>query len=175
MTIVPRPGFPFHTPTPPFAGRRWPDRVYEGVTSQAAWVRADLAADLTRLLGLSPEVRDDAVLCIAEMFANACAHTRSGNPGGRVVRLLSQPTAPTVRLTLVDGGSPTRPHIPTAQEEEMPAESGRGLLLIEHLSRAWGTRPAPDHPLGDRPGHAVWAEFALAGTAVPAPAPEVAR
>jgi hypothetical protein len=31
-----------HTPTPPFAGRRWSTRAYPGDLAQTSWVRADL-------------------------------------------------------------------------------------------------------------------------------------
>ena len=33
----------------------------------------------------------------------------------------------------------TAPGKPARQDEETEAESGRGLLLVEHLSAQWGT------------------------------------
>ncbi|WP_159942071.1 MULTISPECIES: ATP-binding protein [unclassified Nocardiopsis] len=171
MTIVPRPRAPFHTPTPPFAGRRWASRVYPGDLAQAAWVREDLRADLFRLEGLSRDLSDTVVLCASEMFANSCDHSRSGEEGGRVIRTLSMPTATTLHLAIVDDGArtdtPTRPRIPhqrTEQEWE-EAERGRGLLIIEHLATSWGTRPVVDFPFCAGLGTAVWAEFTLTPTA----------
>ncbi|MBB6119489.1 ATP-binding protein [Nocardiopsis algeriensis] len=181
MTIVPRSRAPFHIPTPPFAGRRWPSRFYSGDLAQASWVRGDLVADLSRLEGLCPQVSDDAVLCVGEMFANACAHSRSGEPGGRVMRTLFQPTADTVRLCLVDGGTrtdaPALPRIPVERTcvEWALAESGRGLLLIESLALAWGSESAADFPFCAGQGTAVWADFALTGTPAPAGSQEEVR
>ncbi|MBB6118556.1 ATP-binding protein [Nocardiopsis algeriensis] len=181
MTIVPRPRAPFHIPTPPFAGRRWPSRFYPGDLAQARWVRADLAADLSRLEGLCPQVADDAVLCVGEMFANACAHSRSGEPGGRVMRTLFQPAVDTVRLCLVDGGTrtdaPALARVPaerTCAEWDL-AESGRGLLIIQALALDWGSESATDSPFCAGRGTAVWADFALTSVCAPAGSPEEAR
>lgn len=168
MPIVPRPRAPFHTPTPPFAGRRWPSRVYPGELVQAAGLREDLRADLFRLKGLCPDLADTVVLCASEMFANACDHSLSGQAGGRVVRTLSMPTAWTLCLSVVDDGAraeaPTCPQIPhqrTVQEWE-ESERGRGLLLIEQLATSWGSRAVVDFPFCAGLGTAVWAEFAVA-------------
>ncbi|MFW6642098.1 ATP-binding protein [Nocardiopsis algeriensis] len=167
MTIVPRPPVPFHTPTPGFAGRRWPCRVYPGDPAQAVWVRKDLRADLYRLEGLGPDLAETVVLCASEMFANACAHSRSGEPGGRAVRTLSMPTAHTLHLSVIDNGAqataPSRPQIPhrrTVKEWE-EAERGRGLLIIDALATSWGTRAVVDFPLCQGLGRAVWADFTL--------------
>ena len=167
MPIVPRPRVPFHTPTPPFAGRRWASRVYPGDLAQAAWVREDLRADLYRLEGLCPELAETVVLCASEMFANACDHSRSGQTGGRVIRTLSMPDAGTLHLSVVDDGAraeaPARPEIPYQRtvEEWAEAERGRGLLLIDHLATRWGSRAVVDFPFCAGLGTAVWAEFAL--------------
>ena len=167
MPIVPRPRAPFHTPTPPFAGRRWASRVYPGDLAQASWVREDLRADLYRLEGLCPDLAETVVLCASEMFANACAHSRSGQTGGRVVRTLSMPDAGTLHLSVVDDGAraeaPTRPEIPHQRtvEEWEEAERGRGLLIIDSLATSWGSRAVVDVPFCAGLGTAVWAEFAL--------------
>lgn len=167
MSIVPRSRAPFHTPTPPFAGRRWPSRFYPGDPAQAARVREDLRADLFRLEGLCPDLADTVVLCASEMFANACEHSRSGEPGGRAIRALAMPDAATLRLAVVDDGvkesAPTLPEIPyqRTEAEWEEAERGRGLLLIDHLATRWGTRAAVDFPFCAGLGTAVWADFAL--------------
>ncbi|WP_435111775.1 ATP-binding protein [Nocardiopsis synnemataformans] len=167
MSIVPRPRTPIHTPTPPFAGRRWASRVYPGDLSQATWVREDLRADLFRLEGLCPDLADTVVLCASELFANAADHSRSGQENGRVIRTLSMPTATTLHLGITDDGvrteNPSLPHIPhqrTASEWE-EAERGRGLLLINSLATRWGTRAVVDFPFCAGLGTVVWAEFTL--------------
>ncbi|WP_040698607.1 ATP-binding protein [Nocardiopsis kunsanensis] len=172
MPIVPRPRAPFHTPTPPFAGRRWPSRVYSGELAQAAGVREDLRADLFRLEGLCPDLADTVVLCASEMFANACDHSLSGQSGGRVVRTLSMPAAWTLCLSVVDDGAraeaPTCPQIPHQRTvtEWAESERGRGLLLIDHLATSWGSRAVVDFPFCAGLGTVVWAEFAFTATAV---------
>src|SRR5699024_7511753 len=70
MTIVPRPRASFHSPTSPFAGRRWANRVYPGDLAQASWVREDLRSDLYRIEGLCPDLTDTVILCASEMFSN---------------------------------------------------------------------------------------------------------
>ncbi|WP_435108748.1 ATP-binding protein [Nocardiopsis synnemataformans] len=171
MSIVPRPRAPIHTPTPGFAGRRWPSRVYPGDLSQAAWVREDLRANLFCLEGLCPDLADTIVLCASEMFANAAAHSRSSQENGRVIRTLSMPTATTLHLGITDDGvrtkNPSLPHIPhqrTATEWD-EAERGRGLLLINTLATRWGSKAVVDFPFCAGLGTVVWAEFALVPTA----------
>ena len=166
MAIVP------HTTATPYIGRRWPSRVYPGDLAQTAWVRSDLAADLSRLVGLSEETTENMVLCASEMFANACAHSRSGeDPEGRVIRTLYMPTASTIQVAIVDDGvrtdtaefqGPQIPHQRTPEEWE-EAERGRGLLLIHHLAGRWGTRSVLDFPFCEGLGTVTWAEFALGG------------
>ena len=170
MTIVPRPRAPFHTPTPPFAGRRWANRVYPGDLAQASWVREDLRADLYRIEGLCPDLTDTVILCASEMFSNACDHSRSGQSGGRAIRNLFMPSAHTLYVGVVDDGArtdaPTFPHIPhqrTVPEWE-EAERGRGLLLIDHLATRWGSRAVVDFPFCAGLGTLVWAEFTLTTT-----------
>ncbi|GAB3699819.1 ATP-binding protein [Nocardiopsis oceani] len=174
MTIVPRPRVPFHTPTPGFEGRRWPSRVYPGDLSQAAWVREDLRADLFRLENLCPDLAETVTLCASEMFANSADHSRSGQPGGRVIRTLAMPTLHTLHLSVVDDGArddaPTRPEIPrqrTVTEWE-EAERGRGLLIVDALAARWGSRAVVDLPFCGGLGTAVWAEFTLPAVAAPA-------
>ena len=152
----------FAPPTAP----RWPARIYPGQLDQAARLRADLHTDLT---GYPAELADTVVLCACEVFANAVEHTRSGEQGGRVVRALYRPHPTRLRLVLVDDGSPTPPPQIASQPSPEPqqhqehdlAESGRGLLLIEHLAHTWGHHPLDPHiPVL---GAAVWVEFCCPG------------
>ncbi|WP_017582273.1 ATP-binding protein [Nocardiopsis valliformis] len=169
MSSVPYVRAPFHTPTPPFAGRRWSSRVYPGDLAQTGWVRSDLAADLYRLSGLPAETSENMVLCASEMFANAVDHSRSGeDPDGRVIRTLHMPTASTIQVAVVDDGwrtdatAPARPEIPEhTLEEWAQVERGRGLLLINHLADRWGTRSVLDFPFCEGLGTVTWAEFSL--------------
>jgi anti-sigma regulatory factor (Ser/Thr protein kinase) len=170
MTSVPHIRDPFHTPTSPLAGLRWPSRLYPGELAQTAWVRSDLAADLFRLAEMTQETAGDMVLCASEMFSNACDHSRSGqDPEGRVIRTLHMPTASTIQVGIVDDGTrtdttePARPQIPHQRtlEEWNQAERGRGLLLIHHLADRWGTRSVLDFPFCEGLGTVTWAEFTL--------------
>ncbi|GAB3695220.1 ATP-binding protein [Nocardiopsis oceani] len=172
MTIVPN----ILTPAPAYAGRRWPSRLYPGDLAQTSGVRADLSTDLYHLAGLRTETSETAenmVLCASEMFANACAHSRSGQDvEGRVIRTLHT-TATTVQVAIIDDGMRTdraefqAPETPQHTVEEwQQAERGRGLLLIGHLAARWGTRSVLDFPFCAGLGTVTWAEFTL---------PEVSR
>ena len=52
-----------------------------------------------------------------------------------------------IEVTVSDGGSPTRPRLRHASASAM---GGRGLSIVEHLSRTWGIR-------ADDLGLTVWA------------------
>ncbi|MGW5875080.1 ATP-binding protein [Nocardiopsis terrae] len=160
------------TPTPPFAGRRWTSRIYPGEPAHTSGVRADLAADLFRVAGIDEETSENMVLCLSEMFANACAHSGSGQGvEGRVVRTLYMPTASSIQVAVVDDGTRTDavefqgPQIPQERtpKEWAEAERGRGLLLIHHLADRWGTRSVVDFPFCAGLGTVTWAEFTLNG------------
>ena len=78
---------------------------------------------------------DDAVLCLDEMVCNALQHSMSGRPGGTIeVRLTV--TAASVLAEVVDEGPLG---VPAAVSRESFAERGRGLVLVEALTRAWGS------------------------------------
>lgn len=202
MTIVPQPFPPVHVhptanlarslapdtatpapepvPTRAFEGRRWPCRLYPGDLAHLSAMRQDLHRDLARLSGLDADSADTLVLCASELFANAIHHSRSGDPGGDVIRTLTMPTAATLRVGIIDDGhranaqpgpgteSGTRftgPAIPADRTltEWEEAERGRGLLLVENLSQAWGSRTVLDFPFCEGQGTLLWAEFAFAG------------
>lgn len=140
----------------------WPPRVYPGATAQAARLRADLRADLAKTPGVPDDLTETITLCATEAFANAAEHTRSGEPAGRVVRALYAPKPRTLRLVVVDDGSPDT--VPEVQyggtaAERASAECGRGLLLVQSLADRWGTAPVVPYPFCAELGTAVWAEF----------------
>ncbi|GAB1330285.1 hypothetical protein ACE1SV_46240 [Streptomyces sennicomposti] len=115
-----------------------------------------------RLTGWSvdEDTCDTAALVVSELVTNAIVHTASR----RVVCELSD-GAGLVRIAVRDEGcAPGEPHPSPQRPEE---EHGRGLMLVEALCHAWGTR---EHG----PGLVVWAELARtaaeAGPAGTAPA-----
>ncbi|MBQ1081917.1 ATP-binding protein [Nocardiopsis sp. B62] len=167
MAIVPHTPALDHTNHPP-AGHRWECRLYPGQFAQIRQVRADLAVDLNGLTGIGAEARQDMVLCLSEMFANACDHSRSGqDPEGCVVRTLDTPRPGTVRISIIDDGTRTDTHTDSSpkvprrrtRKEWDRAERGRGLLLLDHLATRWGTRPVLDFPFCQGLGTVIWAEF----------------
>lgn len=102
--------------------------------------------------GMAPQIEDEAmadiVLCVDELVANACEHTTSGTGGGQVTVIVST-GEDVLRVTVLDqGGTPGRPRV----RSEPCSEDGRGLLLVDALSKSWGSHPALN-------GTAVWAEF----------------
>ena len=167
MAIVPHTPALNHTNSPP-SESRWESRVYPGQLSQTSRVRTDLTVDLGRMTSLPVEAREDMVLCLSEMFANACEHSRSGqDTGGRVVRTLDLPRPRTVRISIIDDGTRTdaitdsSPGVPRrrTRKEWDQAERGRGLLLLGHLATRWGFRPVLDFPFCAGLGTVIWAEF----------------
>ena len=78
---------------------------------------------------------DDAVLALSEMVSNAVLHSKSGLPGGTLeVRLTV--TAASVLAEVVDDGPLGAPAVTS---RETFAERGRGLAIVEALTRAWGS------------------------------------
>jgi anti-sigma regulatory factor (Ser/Thr protein kinase) len=77
----------------------------------------------------------DAITALNELVSNAILHSRSGLPGGSLeVRLIV--TAASVLAEVVDEG-PLGPPPPVAPDRF--AERGRGLVVVEALTRAWGS------------------------------------
>ncbi|QKW27009.1 ATP-binding protein [Streptomyces seoulensis] len=100
-----------------------------------------------RLTGWSvcEDTCDTATLVVSELVTNAIVHTASS----RVVCELSD-GPDLVRIAVRDEGcAPGEPHPSPQRPEE---EHGRGLMLVEALSHAWGTR---EHGSG----LVVWAEL----------------
>jgi anti-sigma regulatory factor (Ser/Thr protein kinase) len=77
----------------------------------------------------------DAITALNKMVTNAVQHSRSGLPGGSLeVRLTV--TAASVLAEVLDAGPLG---IPAAVSHDTFAERGRGLVLVEALTRAWGS------------------------------------
>jgi anti-sigma regulatory factor (Ser/Thr protein kinase) len=99
-----------------------------------------------RVLGTGHPAADTVDLCVTELFANAVAYSRSGQPGGTVVVAI-QASRRGVVVAVVDRGSSSAPVAGT--NPAGPGERGRGLFLVSQLTDEWGSAPGPG-------GRAVW-------------------
>jgi two-component sensor histidine kinase len=114
----------------------------------AGVVRHKLAADLAGLL--EPETLADVITVIAELVGNAIRHASALD--GDVIRVAwsvhDEGSDQVIEVSVTDGGGPTQPH---RRPYDVTSPDGRGIAIIEALSRRWGT---------DRNSHGqrVWAE-----------------
>jgi len=77
----------------------------------------------------------DAITALNELVTNAVQHSRSGLPGGTLeVRLTV--TAASVLAEVLDAGPLG---VSPAAARDTLADRGRGLVLVEALTRAWGS------------------------------------
>jgi anti-sigma regulatory factor (Ser/Thr protein kinase) len=88
---------------------------------------------------------DDVILAISELAANAVLHART-----HFAVILSM-TDNELRVEVADHN----PRLPVAVEPPAGAVSGRGLMVVEKVSRAWGVHPEA------KEGKRIWAEFSL--------------
>jgi anti-sigma regulatory factor (Ser/Thr protein kinase) len=88
----------------------------------------------------------DVALVISELLSNALRHAVP-LPGSKI-RVAWRIDADSVQVSVRDGGGPTRPEL---GEPTQAATGGRGLRIVQKLSRSWGTTT------GDE-GTTVWAE-----------------
>ncbi|MFJ4777770.1 SpoIIE family protein phosphatase [Streptomyces sp. NPDC088762] len=95
---------------------------------------------------------DEIELAADELMTNALVHTEGG--GQVSMRLTAEGR---IRIEVEDSSSA----LPRPREAGDWAVSGRGLMLVDNLSDAWGVEPRGG-------GKCVWCEFAAAA---PAPAP----
>ncbi|MEU5535409.1 SpoIIE family protein phosphatase [Streptomyces sp. NPDC020362] len=96
-----------------------------------------------RTWGVSPATMDTALLVVSELVTNALVHTDGQ------VRLDLSLINHRLRLSVADA-SPRSPVKPTNIGWE--ATGGRGILLVEAVSQAWGTVPVSG-------GKQVWADI----------------
>ncbi|MEU0391434.1 ATP-binding protein [Streptomyces sp. NPDC006208] len=111
-----------------------------------------LARDQLRCWGIHGDLHDTALLVISELVTNAVVHT-----GGSLVACEVVNGDRQLRITVQDQGStPTGPRVCRNAEEGIAAEEerGRGLLLVEAVSSAWGA-----HDCEHGTGRIVWAEL----------------
>lgn len=92
------------------------------------------------------EAHEAAILIVSELVTNAVVHTASA----RVVCEL-RCLAGLLRIAVQDQGhQPCGPRLGRSSDDE----HGRGLLLVDAMCSAWGSRDA-----GDGSGRIVWAEL----------------
>jgi anti-sigma regulatory factor (Ser/Thr protein kinase) len=85
-------------------------------------------------LGEPQEVVEDARVVISELVANAVRHARPLSDGSILVSWA--PDREGVHLSVTDGGAPTRPH---SVHVPVSAVAGRGMEIVDILSRRWWT------------------------------------
>ena len=127
-------------PAPPRQARMRLDGDLREVTKVRNLVRRLLAS------WRMPEVFiDDVELLASELAANAIHHGQSP------VTVITRYDGDCIRLEVGDGSR----ELPRQRRElSMSAEDGRGMFLVDQLSRAWGTTGTMD-------GKRVWCEVAL--------------
>ena len=112
--------------------------------ASAAVARRSLTSELSGA-GVASAVIGDAALVVSELVGNAVRHA-SPLPGG-ALRVEWSIHPDTVEIAVTDGGSS---EVPVAVHADEAAIGGRGLSIVEALSRTWGTRRAAR-------GMVVWA------------------
>ncbi|MQY34293.1 hypothetical protein SRB17_22590 [Streptomyces sp. RB17] len=103
--------------------------------------------DLLTAWGVPDGPRDDTVLVTSELVTNALVHA-----AGERIACRLHGTADRIRVEVEDqDGGPT---LPAALRPGPDDQHGRGLFLVDALSRDWGVTP-----VSGRPAHVVWAEL----------------
>ncbi|RJL30441.1 ATP-binding protein [Bailinhaonella thermotolerans] len=87
-----------------------------------------------RAPALDDDEAETVALLVSELVTNSIEHSRSGSPGGRVV-VVALALAPGLRVEVHDEGGEGLPALSAADDL---ATSGRGLQLVDALSRSWG-------------------------------------
>jgi serine/threonine-protein kinase RsbW len=122
--------------------------TFPAMSSSAAAARAWIRS---QLMGSAEDSATEVVLLVlSELVTNAYRH----GEGTITVSLQVDPGC--VRLRVEDFGSVFEPPEPGGPL----GETGRGLVLVQALSAAWGIDPGED-------GKVVWAEIALGHASIP--------
>jgi anti-sigma regulatory factor (Ser/Thr protein kinase) len=106
--------------------------------------RRRLIADLLAA-GIPGPAVGDAALVISELLSNAILHARP--MPGAILQVRWMLSRGSVEVAVSDGGGLTLPH---SMRPSVSATGGRGLSIVEHLSRTWGIQ-------SDDLGLTVWA------------------
>lgn len=117
--------------------------------SSAGVARRHLVSDLVAA-GIFETAISDAAIVVSELFSNALRHARP--LPGALIRVCWQLEDGTIKVSVQDGGGTTEPELGRLSRS---TTSGRGLRIVDRLSRHWGT----DH---NDEGTTVWAEIPAA-------------
>lgn len=90
---------------------------------------------------------DDAILAVSELAANAIEHSAAASSAGFTVQVAH--LADAVRIEVDDAGGPDQPRLASAPDD---ATRGRGLFIVDSLSRDWGVAHDSAHT-------GVWCEI----------------
>lgn len=93
---------------------------------------------------------EDAAIIVSELATNAIRHGLRGDPDGTLRLILIRYQSHFVCIVTDPADEP-----PSLREPVHIAEGGRGLRIVDAISRAWGWTPLP------RGGKAVWAALAI--------------
>jgi anti-sigma regulatory factor (Ser/Thr protein kinase) len=131
----------------PAPARRW---TLPGVPESVRTFRS-----LARAESATAYQAEAAALCVSELVTNAIEHTWSGWPGGVItVTFCASRSLGELLITVTDDGSmgpATGPWLWPGPETGRPAESGRGLSIVDALAAGdWGRCTAPPR------GWSVW-------------------
>jgi anti-sigma regulatory factor (Ser/Thr protein kinase) len=92
---------------------------------------------------------DAALLAVSELVTNAVERSPGdGRSDRELVELRLRATGSGLRIEVWDAS----PAVPVLQEADLTGDRGRGLVLVDVLSAAWGHRPAGC-------GKVVWCEM----------------
>jgi len=98
---------------------------------------------------LPRQMRDDLLLLLTEVVTNAVRH--SGATKGDPIRVALSENRDCIRAEVTDPGTGFAK--PERLVPDLTRTGGLGLVLVDRLSRAWGTRKTPR-------GWLVWFELA---------------
>src|SRR5215208_3207386 len=98
---------------------------------------------------LPQPMRDDLLLLLTEVVTNAVRH--SGAAKGDPIAIAMSESRNCVRVEVTDPGNGFER--PARLVPDLTKTGGLGLVLVDRLSRAWGTRKTPK-------GSLVWFELA---------------
>ncbi|MFG2193748.1 ATP-binding protein [Streptomyces sp. NPDC048639] len=102
--------------------------------------------------GADGETAEGVELVISELVTNAICHTDSDTIGCRLLM-----NGGLLRVEVADEGWASTAPLTHPGPVDLDGEGGRGLLLVDALSRTWGVLTAANGH-----GHVVWAELPYA-------------
>ncbi|WP_435191033.1 ATP-binding protein [Streptomyces sp. bgisy126] len=138
------------------------DRFTLADTPKAVGLARTFATTILSHWGVPTGTVETVQLLVSELVTNAVQHPEEGtapvslfSPERTVqtFELMLEVARGTVRVAVWDRDA--RP--PVLKTPGFDAESGRGVLIVEAMSKEWGCSPAH----GGRPGKVVWAEIDL--------------